>query len=356
MMPAAPPATPPGDAAARQRQALVRWFMRRHGAPASAPWSAADEQAFQQWLGSPANRQAYARWQADWALIDAMPPAAADRLRAMAEADLAAQRAAAAPPAPGRRQWLGQGLALAGVAGMVLGSGWLGWRHLQAQPVFAQAFSTRQGQQIAATLPDGSTIRLDTATTLQVALFRGRREVRLAQGQAFFAVAADARRPFSVMAGGAVVTVLGTRFAVRYTPGVPGREGVEVAVEEGRVRVARGEPGGGAAQPFELAAGQTLRLPPGGADPVPGAVPAAGVAPWRSMPLSFSDVPLREAVAEMERYASLGIAAIDPAVAGLRLSGTFDPRDPEATRRLLARALPIRLEDSAQGVHVRPVR
>ena len=89
---------------------------------------------------------------------------------------------------------------------------------------------------------------------------------------------------------------------------------------------------------------------------MPGTVPAAGVAPWRSMPLSFSDVPLREAVAEMERYANLGIAAIDPAVAGLRLSGTFDPRDPEATRRLLARALPIRLDGSAQGVHVGPVR
>jgi transmembrane sensor len=51
-------------------------------------------------------------------------------------------------------------------------------------------------------------------------------------------VQADPDRPFDVLAGPLRITVLGTRFSVRYTAdaSVPG--GVRVAVEEGRVKVA----------------------------------------------------------------------------------------------------------------------
>lgn len=356
------PATVPDDSA-RQRQELARWFLRRQDAPGPVPWTAQDEQAFQHWLANPANAQAYARWQADWTLIDAMPRASVERLRAMAVADQAAEQRTRQPAGRPRRWALAQGLALAGVAGVTLAGGWLGWQQLQARPVFEQAFHTRRGQQTEATLPDGSSLRLDTATALQTVFFRGRREVRLAQGQAFFAVARDAARPFTVRAGDALVTVLGTRFSVRYTPGVPGRDGVEVAVEEGRVRVARGPgtgaaPAGGTAEPetFELTAGQAVVLPADGSRPLRGAVPAVGVAAWRTLPLSFSDVPLQEAVAEMERYADLGIAALDPAAASLRLTGTFDPRSAATTRRLLADALPIRLVDGPRGLEVLPRR
>lgn len=350
------PATVPDDSA-RQRQALVRWFLHRQQAPGAAPWTAQDEQAFQHWLADPAHAQAYAQWQADWALIDTMPRASVDRLRAMAAADHAAEQRARQPAGRPRRWVLAQSLALAGVAGVTLAGGWLGWQQLQARPLFEQAFNTRKGQQIEATLPDGSGLRLDTATALQAAFFRGRREVRLAQGQAFFAVARDAARPFSVRAGDALVTVLGTRFSVRYTPGMPGRDGVEVAVEEGQVRVTRG-PGAAAVgtEAFDLAAGQALLLPADGSRPQRTAVPAVGVAAWRTLPLSFSDVPLHEAVAEMERYADLGIAALDPAAGSLRLTGTFDPRNAAATRRLLADALPIRLVDGPRGVQVLPRR
>jgi transmembrane sensor len=355
------------DEVTRQRQELVRWFMRRHDAQPHSPWTAEDERDFQQWFSIPANQQAYKQWQADWVLIDTMPQASAERLRAMVVADLAeAHRvscnAGRSQPIPQRRWLLTQGLAFAGLAGMTFGGGWLGWRHFQAQPVFEQAFNTRKGQQIEARLPDGSALRLDTATALQVTLFRGRREVRLMQGQAFFAVAHDGARPFVVEAGGAVVTVLGTRFSVRYTPDIPGRDGVEVAVEQGKVRVTRGQgahdqPPVGAAdvEAFDLTAGQILVLPVDGTSPVLRTVSSVDVAAWRNMPLSFSDVSLREAVAEMARYADIGIADIDPAVANLRLSGTFDPRNAAATRQLLANALPVRLVNGARGVEVLPL-
>lgn len=364
MMPASP-----NDPSARQRHELIDWFMRRHG----APWGAEDERAFQHWLQTPANRRMYAQWEADWALIDAMPQGSADRLRAMVAADrivdqaleraLGRAAAIAAPRPPDRRQAMARGLALAGVAGVVGTVAWLGWQHVLTRPVYQQAWRTRKGQQQEVSLPDGSELRLDTATALQVTYFRAHREVRLTQGQALFAVAPDAGRPFVVRAGSTMVTVVGTRFSVRLTPEVPGREGVEVSVEEGRVRVGRAEAGPparwvgtDAAGAFELTAGQRLVFTADGSAPVLGQVPAAGVAAWRAMPLSFSDVPLQEALAEMGRYADLGIASVDPSVAGLRLSGTFDPRHASVTRRLLANALPIRLAPGERGFDVKPQR
>lgn len=340
---------------ARRSDELVGWFLRRH----AAQWSAADEQAFQQWLGTPENQAAYARWEADWRLMDAMPQPAADRLRAQVAADRSARATSHHPAAPRRRVLTG-GLALAGMAAMATSGGWLAWQHVQAQPVYEQAFATRRGQQSDVTLPDGSGLRLDTGTALQATFFRGRREVRLDEGQAMFSVSADAQRPFLVVAGPVTVTVVGTRFSVRRTPHLPGREGVEIAVEEGRVRVVHAQDaaasGALAGQALELTPGQRLVFAGDGRESVLSNVSVDDIASWRSMQLSFSDVPLRQAVAEMERYGDMGIDSIDPQAAALRLSGTFDARNPAATRRLLSDALPVRLVQAAGGVEIRLAR
>jgi len=338
---------------AAQDEALIGWFLRRQ----APQWTAADEQAFQQWLAAPDHQAAYARWEADWRLIDAMPRDAADRLRAQVAAD----RLATAPrPAPRRRGMLTGGFALAGVAAMATTGGWLGWQHLQAQPVYEQTFATRKGQQSDVTLPDGSQLRLDTRTALHASFYRGRREIRLDEGQAMFSVTADAQRPFLVVAGPVTVTVVGTRFSVRRTPQLPGRAGVEIAVEEGRVRVVHAQDAAAsgelAGQALELTPGQRLVFAGDGRQSVLSNMAVDDIAPWRSMQLSFSNVPLRDAVAEMERYGDMGIAAIDPKAAELRLSGTFDPRNPAATRRLLADALPVRLVPVAGGVEIQPAR
>lgn len=343
----------PADPDLSQQAELVKWFLRQN----SPQWTPGDQAGFEQWLAAhPGHRAAYGRWEADWALMDDMPQAAAERLRAQVRADRrAAQVLRRAAVAPSRRRAMASGFALAGVAGLALSGGWFGWQHWQAQPVFEQNFHTLRGQQSELKLPDGTTLRLDTATSLKVSYFRQRREVHLIEGQALFSVAPDAERPFRVRAQAVEVTVIGTRFSVRLTPGVPGRDGVEVAVEEGRVHVEHKHPGGSqefAAQAFDLSAGQRLIFSAQDGKADLGAVAADGVAPWRNARLSFSDVPLAAALAEMERYASLGITGIDPYAAELRLTGTFNPRDVAATRRLLAAALPVKLQPVAGGYEV----
>ena len=352
-------------------QALRWWVRSQHGL------SAQEQHALSQWQAqSPAHQQAYAAWQADWQALDQLSAPAVQHLRNQLAQDLAAEavhppQAQAAASLPGRGshhrsawaglragwqafpQWLGaastrwaQGaVAAALVLGTVFGvMEVVGWSPWQSPPQFAQAFAAPQGQQTQVQLPDGSLLRLDTSTQLDVALYAQRREVRLAQGQAMFQVQGDAARPFDVLAGPVRITVVGTRFAVRYTPGMAGYDGVRVAVEEGRVQVAA--PG---AAPVLLTAGQQVVTDAAGTLGPVVAVPPSGIAPWRAHRVSFDDTPLAQALAELGRYGPTGITLQDPQLGALRLTGTFDPRHLDNFVRALPRVLPVRAVACAEG-------
>lgn len=315
------------------------WFVRRTG----GGFGAHDEAAFQAWLAADAgHRSAYARQQADWAALDRLPAAGLDILRANLRADLAAEAAAARPS---RRGFLVPAFSAAAVAAVASVAGVMGWNHWQAQPVFAQDFSTQRGQQLEVRLPDDSRLRLDTATRVQVAYYRQRREVKLSAGQAVFSVHGDAARPFDVLAGPLRITVVGTRFSVRHTPGVAGDDGVRVAVEEGRVRVGRmgADP---SAEALYLGAGQqTVGDAHGVLAPV-FPVSTGGIAPWRDNRVSFDNTRLDQVLAELERYGDTRLVIRDAAVASLRVTGTFNPARPDSFVRVLPQAAPVRLREA----------
>lgn len=360
---------PNPDVAQRRGEALA-WFARRQ----SADWTAEHEQAFQRWLAADAGHaEIYARCTAQWAKFDGMPADLVAQMRrqlARDQAALARSEADATPTWPAdtgkahrqdalpRRRFLRPVFATAG-AGATLGlAGYLGWRHFEARPLLIEAYSTERGQQKDVALQDGTRLRLDTATRLEVRYFKHRRDVRLTEGQAVFAVFPDAERPFHVLAGPVRVTVVGTRFSVRHTPAQAGSDGVQVAVEEGQVHVARS---GGAVSisaaapgPVHLTAGQQLTSDAQGVFGPVSSVPAGGIAPWREQRISFLDTPLRQALAELERYARTGLVVHDPAVAALRLTGTFDPMNRSTLRLALPRVLPVRLKDVGGDTEIWP--
>jgi len=342
-----PPAYSPAAPSPQADEAALDWFVRRAGGPLDA----ADEAAFQAWLAADAvHRAASDRYEDDWRALDALP---ADGLRVLRR-NLADDKAAATHAAQRRRTWWQElttwapQAALAAVALMVSCGGYLAWNLWQQQALFTQSFTTARGQQLEVTLPDGSRMRLDTLTRAEVAIYRGRREVRLPQGQAMFQVAGDAARPFDVLAGPLRITVVGTRFSVRYTPDVPGRDGVQVAVEEGRVRVARAAHEAA----IELVAGQQVASDMAGLLGAVSAVPAAGVAPWRESRVSFDDMPLDQALAEFERYGPVHLSVREPAVAALRVTGTFDPRRLDNFARTLPHVLPVRLREQGDEAEI----
>ncbi|RYF83940.1 MAG: sigma-70 family RNA polymerase sigma factor [Comamonadaceae bacterium] len=233
----------------------------------------------------------------------------------------------------GRRSSLAALLGLAGVG--VFGT--LGWRHWRAEALRWQAsLATSRGRTSVQTLADGSQLTLDALSRIELAFDAQQRRARLLEGAAFFAVTADAERPFVVQAGEVTVTVLGTRFGVELEPG----GAVLVQVESGRVQVARG----GVVLADALQAGQGLRVSAGGAArPV-----SASAAPWREGRLHFDAVPLAEATERLERYALFGLHT-DARAARLRVSGTVDVAQVDDWLQALPAVLPVRVLRQADG-------
>lgn len=83
-------------------------------------------------------------------------------------------------------------------------------------------------------LSDGSVVRLEKDASIHYPkqFTGGQREVYL-QGDAFFEVAKDSRKPFIVYSGSIVTRVLGTSFFIRDDP----RNQIEVEVRSGKVQV-----------------------------------------------------------------------------------------------------------------------
>lgn len=246
--------------------------------------------------------------------------------------------------------------------------GWMGWSIWRRQPVFEHTYLTQRGQQLQVHLPDaqamapgseGSALQLDTATQVQVRLYRDRREVHLSNGQAMFAVHSDPARPFHVYVGEVHVTVVGTRFAVRHTDTGLNAGQTEVAVEEGRVRVQPGRSeadDAGVSEPkhelqtsdlppkaVELAAGQVVQADAQGRLSPVASHAGGSIAAWRAGRVSFDQTPLSEAIAEWERYGATGLVVRDPAVAAMRVGGSYSVRQWQHFAESLPQVLPVRL-------------
>ena len=319
----------------------AQWQVRRHDG-----LTAEEEAQFQAWLALGAGRKAaYARFDKVWNGLGELPTQSVARLTASLPPASTRQTPSVHEHKP--RGWLSgwagvaRPMATAALVICVAGGGWLGWNHWQAQPVYTETFATARGQQLSVELPDGSMLGLDTATRAQVTLYRDRREVRLPEGQALFTVKADAARPFHVFTERMLVTVVGTRFSVRNTrTGLAQNVGVQV--EEGRVRVSRLDEGKPAGAPVLLTAGQQVQSDAAGRL-APMAPAPAGAMPWREGRVNFDRTPLGQAVAEFERYGATGLVIKDPAVAALRVNGSFDLRQADAFSQTLPLVLPVQL-------------
>ncbi|HEY4208926.1 MAG TPA: FecR domain-containing protein, partial [Puia sp.] len=98
---------------------------------------------------------------------------------------------------------------------------------------------TPQGGTYAITLSDGTKVWLNTGTSLKYpTAFTGpARSVEL-KGEAYFEVAPDAVRPFTVLGGGQTIRVLGTHFNINTYDNEPA---VRTTLLQGSVKVVRGE-------------------------------------------------------------------------------------------------------------------
>ncbi|MBB4638070.1 FecR family protein [Longimicrobium terrae] len=208
--------------------------------------------------------------------------------------------------------------------------------------------ATPAGTRARIVLADGTEVQLGPGSRLRYpAEFGGGERRVMLEGEGYFHVARDERRPFRVHAAGSVTRVLGTRFGVSTSSA-----GVRVVVEEGRVAFGRGnEPA--AAGGVELTAGWSARMA-GGAVGAPERVNAARALGWTEGRLGFEDAPLTEVASALERWYGTRVRLAVPGADTMRLTADLSGASLAEALEIVgvSLSLDVRAEDS--GVVIRP--
>lgn len=203
---------------------------------------------------------------------------------------------------------------------------------------------TRAGENRDVSLADGSTVTVGARSVLWATLSSDARQVTLERGEAFFRVAKDPARPFTVKIGSTAVTAVGTAFNIRRAP-----ERVVVAVADGIVKVDAPAPQGTSPSLAQLGVGQQLSINTTDGSSSMQVVDAGAIAAWRDGLLQYRDEPLPSVVADVARYSDYDLVIADPAVAELRVTGTVFANDVESWLQSLEAALPVRAIRAPDG-------
>lgn len=284
----------------------LAWFARLRDQQASQ----AEQAAFEAWLAtSPAHAQAFEKVRQLWE-SPALPAA-------LSHFEVPVPKARSRPrPRFQARRWM----AAAGLLFM------LGWGLLASglPDRWRADYATAAGEQRSLVLADGSTVLLNTDSALALDFAGDGRGVRLLAGEAYFEVKPDSARPFTVQAGFASVRVVGTRFSVRH--GNPAL----VEVESGTVACSNGQ-----GKPVPLSAGQQVAIGKQ-AIGLPEPLDAPNQLAWVKGRLVFRDQPLAQVVRELDRYHPGAIFIARPALAQIRVTGSYKLGDSSAVLRALA--------------------
>ncbi|RTX98642.1 DUF4880 domain-containing protein [Pseudomonas sp. C 49-2] len=189
---------------------------------------------------------------------------------------------------------------------------------------------TGTGERRAVTLDDGSELLLNAQSAADIQFDPQRRLIRLREGELLAKVASDRIRPFLIQTDQTRLRAYGNRFLVRQ------REGMgQVVALNGAVEI-DGQNG----ERLQLAAGHEVHYDRAGFGPVQAS--SSGATAWVDGFLQVRDRPLAEVIDALRPYHN-GVLRLDPAVAGLRVSGLYRLDNPQQILDTLARTLPIHI-------------
>lgn len=301
----------------------------------------AEQDGFSEWLAAdPRHGAQLARQQRHWQRLDALAEWRPEH-SARPNPDLLA------PPLRRRVvRFVPAFAALAAAAAVALT--WMLWDRaaIPVQPAAVAAAGTAKSAAAPnqRVLEDGTIVELNHGAELSVHYTAAERRVTLEKGEAHFAVNKNPARPFVVRARGVDVRAVGTAFNVRLDAAA-----VEVLVTEGSVQLEtkRATPvsptkeavAPGATEANEMASGKpailearqraVIAIPAEAAQPAEPEIATltAGeierVLAWQHRTLDFTEVPLNQVVAELNRKNVVQFVVIDPELAALRITATL---------------------------------
>jgi transmembrane sensor len=212
-----------------------------------------------------------------------------------------------------------------------------------------RSYVTPRGEQLSAELPDGTRVKLDAATRLDVRYDLFRRNVRLVSGEAEFDIGHDGAgrhwrgdrwRPFRLDVGRVQVWDKGTRFTAR-------RRGDEVRVVLIQGRVELHDPAAGLLR-ASLVPGQAATIGPDGRVAVAPADIAAALA-WKRGEVVLQEASLAEALGEFSARTPVTFAFADPSMGRAQISGVFHINDAVGFLNAVSSLYPMNWRETGPG-------
>ncbi|USJ27521.1 FecR family protein [Ensifer adhaerens] len=298
--------------------AALNWFFLLQGEPDNREITA----KFEEWRSAdPTHDSTFKEVAAAWALPETDEVARIfDQRLGRRDASLPATVVAFRRPKRTHVHWLGA------MAATVLVT--IGIQQYPSLSIQWQAdYATAAGVQREVTLPDGSTVVLNTDTAIALGFEGNTRSVRLLKGEAYFDVVHDPSRPFEVVAAFSEVEVKGTAFSVR-------RDDDEDAIflERGHVEVrSLADPRDRA----DLEPGQAITATAtaiSAVQPMDGSVTFA----WLKGQIVFENEPFSAVLGELARYYGHSVVSSWSGFDDVAVNGRYRLDDPERAIRSLA--------------------
>lgn len=189
-------------------------------------------------------------------------------------------------------------------------------------------------------LEDGSIVWLNPDSKIEYPekFTAASRELRM-QGEAFFEVKPDLKRPFIIYSNDMVTRVWGTSFLVRATEGIAG----EVSVVTGKVSVRLHQQDDKSAimlMPDEkvtfIKAANVLKKE--------GEAKNSAVRIWQKTTLSFDNIPLKEVLSTLNKKFGVDISTEDKALLSYSLKADFTDQSLPAILEMLEKSLDLKYE------------
>ena len=294
-------------------------------------WSSQDQLELDAWLEeSPRNRAVFWRLEHGWAM--------SDRIVAL---NLPAKPYVAVGVV--RASLTRFGIAAAASIIPIL-AGWMILFHDAPAPPLTE-YTTQVGGRKVISLADGSTIDLNTDSSIRLDFSSKSRMVYLDRGEAFFDVAHDRKRPFIVRSGDREILDIGTKFVVRKAG-----EQFVAAVVEGRVkfgRIEKGKVGGDQildAGDRVISEGHTSLVVYDDEKYIDKMIG------WRSGMLIFDRATLSQAAAEFNRYNRRKLIVSREGLEDVQIGGSFSASNLDGFARLLGEAYGLSVRNTPEQI------
>ena len=185
----------------------------------------------------------------------------------------------------------------------------------ESEAVVYNKLDIPRGGEFCLTLSDGTRVWLNSETSIQYPVVFGTKERRVfIQGEAYFEVAKDAKKPFTVQFMSSSVTVLGTSFNIR---AYPEEKQSQTTLAEGSVRIY--SPGSS----MLLKPGEQAEVKALSGEMVKKEVDVKTFTSWKNGRFVFEQQPLENIMRTLERWYDIRVIFRDEGAKRISLSGNL---------------------------------